>query len=279
MRLRWRPRPAIILSMSLHVAALVALFVWPGAWGWALSAVAANQAVLLLATLFPGAQSIVHSMNRLPRSQAEGCVALTFDDGPDPDVTPQVLDLLDRHGARATFFCIGRRAAGQPALMREIRARGHGVGNHTMHHPLWFTLLGIGGQRRELAAAEAVLLQTGPTNGLVRAPLGMCSPLSDWVFHRLGLQHIGWARRGFDTRSGNATRVLARITHGLREGDIILLHDGNAARDTNGRPVTLAVLEALLPALAVRGLRSVSLSLEAAPVATAEAAAAAGSRA
>ena len=279
MRLGWRPRPAITLSMSLHVAALATLLAWPGAWGWALAAVTANQALLLLATVVPGGRSITHSMNRLPPAQARGCVALTFDDGPDPHVTPLVLDLLDRHGARATFFCVGQRAAEQPALMHEICARGHGIGNHTMHHPRWFALLGIGGQRRELTAAEAVLHQTGPTNGLVRAPLGMCSPLSDWVFYRLGLQHVGWTRRGFDTRSGDATRVLARITHGLREGDIILLHDGNAARDTDGRPVTLAVLEALLPALAVRGLRSVNLNLEAALAATAEAAAAAGSRA
>jgi peptidoglycan/xylan/chitin deacetylase (PgdA/CDA1 family) len=275
----WRPRPAIILSMSLHAAALAALFAWPGGWGWALAAVAANHAVLLLAMLVPGAQSIGRSMNRLPPSQAAGRVALTFDDGPDPDVTPLVLDLLDRHGARATFFCIGQRATAQPALMREIRARGHGIGNHTMHHPLWFALLGIGGQRRELAAAEAALLQTGATNGLVRAPLGIRNPLSDWVFHRLGLQHVGWARRGFDTLSGDATRVVARITRGLREGDIILLHDGNVARDAFGRPVTLAVLEALLPALAARGLRSVNLSRDAALAATAAAAAAAGSRA
>ena len=73
--------------------------------------------------------------------------------------------------------------------------------------------------------------------------------------------------------------MLARITHGLREGDIILLHDGNVARDARGRPVTLAVLEALLPTLAARGLRSVNLSLDAAPAATAEVAAAAGGRA
>ena len=73
--------------------------------------------------------------------------------------------------------------------------------------------------------------------------------------------------------------MVARITRGLREGDIILLHDGNAARDADGRPVTLAVLEALLPALAVRGLRSVNLGRDAAPAATAEAVAAAGSRA
>ncbi len=265
--------------MSLHVAALAAFLAWPGAWGWALAAVKANHAVLLLAMLVPGAQSIARSINRLPPSHAAGCVALTFDDGPDPDVTPLVLDLLDRYGARATFFCIGQRAAGQPALMREIRARGHSIGNHTMHHPPWFALLGIGGQRQELAAAEAVLLQTGPTNGLVRVPLGMCNPLSDFVFHLLGLRHVGWARRGFDTRSGDTTRVLARITHGLREGDIILLHDGSAARDADGRPVTLAVLEALLPALAVRGLCSVNLGLEGAPAATAEAAAVAGSRA
>ena len=268
----WRPRPVILVSLGLHSAALASLFVWPRCWGWAAAAVAGNHLVLALATLIPGGQSLGRSMTRLPPRQAAGRVALTFDDGPDPDVTPRILDLLDRYGARATFFCIGRRASESPALMRDIRARGHAIGNHTMRHPLWFALLGIAAQRRELAAAEAVLRETGPMAGLARAPLGLRNPLSDWVFHRLGLRHVGWTRRGYDTRSGDAALVLGRVTNGLREGDIILLHDGNAARDAIGRPVTLPVLEALLPMLAARGLRSISLAPGGAPEAGAAAA-------
>lgn len=261
----WRPRPAIRLSFAVHAAALAGLIASPESWAWALGAVVTNHALLTLATLMPRAQILGRSMQRLPPGQETGHVALTFDDGPDPEVTPLILDLLERHGARATFFCIGERAARHPALMREIRARGHVIGNHTMRHRGVFALLGIAGQREELALAAAVLAETGPVSDLVRAPLGLRSPLSDLVFHRLGLRHVSWARRGFDTRCGDPARVLALIQHGLREGDIILLHDGNAARDTAGRAVSLVVLEALLPWLAARGLGSVSLTAKQEP--------------
>lgn len=257
MRRPWRPSPMIRLSFGVHAAALALVVL--GAWPWALGAVAANHALLTLASLFPRGELLGRSLNRLPPGQAAGKVALTFDDGPDPEVTPRILDLLEPYGARATFFCIGQRAAQHPALMREIRARGHAIGNHSMRHPVWFALLGIAGQREELALAQAVLAETGPVSGLARAPLGLRSPLSDWVFHGLGLRHVAWTRRGFDTRCGDAARVLSRIKKGLGDGDIILLHDGNAARDAAGQAVSLAVLEALLPLLAARGLQSVSL--------------------
>ena len=249
----------ILLSVAVHAVSLALVLAMPWCWPWALGAVAADHALLTLASLLPRSDILGRSLKRLPSGQAAGQVALTFDDGPDPEVTPRILDLLGCHGAHATFFCIGQRAARYPALMREIRARGHAIGNHTMRHPAWFALLGIAGQREELASAQAILLETGPVSGLVRAPLGLCSPLSDWVFHRLGLRHVAWTRRGFDTRSGDAALVLARITKGLGQGDIILLHDGNAARDAAGQAVSIGVLEALLPLLAERGLRSVSL--------------------
>ncbi|MBR0655432.1 polysaccharide deacetylase family protein [Plastoroseomonas arctica] len=81
----------------------------------------------------------------------------------------------------------------------------------------------------------------------------------------LGPVHVGWSRRGFDTRCGDAARLLARSTQRLREGDIILLHDGGAARDARGEPVCLAVLEALLPMLAARGLACIRLERDALP--------------
>jgi peptidoglycan/xylan/chitin deacetylase (PgdA/CDA1 family) len=258
----WRPRPIIRLSFVVHAAALVLVLAMPQAWGWALGAVLANHAALTLASLFPRCQLLGRSMRRLPPGEDAGRVALTFDDGPDPELTPRILALLKQHGAHATFFCIGQRAAQHPQLMREIRAHGHSVGNHTMRHRGWFALMGVTGQRNELTSAHAVLAATGPVSDLVRAPLGLRSPLSDLAFHQLGVRHVSWSRRGFDTRRRDADLVLARITKGLREGDIVLLHDGNAARDAAGRSVSLVVLEQLLPWLAARGLRSVSLGTE-----------------
>lgn len=249
----------ILVSFAVHAVSLAFVLVMPWSWPWALGAVAADHALLTVASLLPRSEILGRSLKRLPSGQAAGRVALTFDDGPDPEVTPGILDLLERHGAHATFFCIGQRAARHPALMREMRARGHAIGNHTMRHPIWFALLGIAGQREELASAQAILLESGPVSGLARAPLGLRSPLSDWVFHQLGLRHVAWMRRGYDTSCGDAALVLARITKRLGNGDIILLHDGNAARDAAGRVVSIMVLEALLPLLAARGLRSVSL--------------------
>ena len=207
-----------------------------------------------------GRKSFPHSLDLAPRE-----VVLTFDDGPDPEVTPRILDLLEPYGARATFFCIGRRAAAHPALMREIRARGHAIGNHSMRHPAWFALLGIAGQRGELASAQAVLAETGPVSGLARAPLGLRSPLSDWVFHGLGLRHVAWTRRGFDTRTRDPLRVLARLTKDLAAGDILLLHDGHAARMGDGRPVVGETLPRLLEAILARGLRPATLAEALAP--------------
>lgn len=245
--------------MALHVAALGVVVAQPSCWPWASGAVMGNHALLTLVILFPNNQILGRSLRHLPPALARGHVALTFDDGPEPAVTPRILELLDRHGARATFFCIGEKAARHPEIMRDIAARGHAIGNHTMRHPGWFALLGVGRQRREWEDARDVLGGLCRATDLARAPLGLRSPLSDLVFHQTGLRHVGWSRRGFDTRNGDAPRVLARITRSLREGDIILLHDGGAALDAQGQPVCLAVLEALLPLMTARGLSSISL--------------------
>ncbi len=255
----WRPRPLILASLALHAGALAALAALPQAWPWWLGAVLANHLLLTALTLLPNGQLLGRSLRRLPPEQADGHVALTFDDGPDPEVTPRILALLDRHGARATFFCIGERAARHPELVRDIVARGHAIGNHTMRHPGWFALLGAAGQRREWQEAQDVLRRLGVEGHLARAPLGLRNPISDPVLQRCRLRHVGWSRRGFDTRCGDSERVLARITRGLRAGDIILLHDATARRDAHGVPVCLPVLERLLPLLAARGLASIRL--------------------
>ena len=131
----------------------------------------------------------------LRRRARPGCVAL-------------VLDLFDRYSARATFFCIGQRAAGQPALMREIGARGHSIRNEFHASPAV-----VRPARHRRATAEAggsrgVLPRPGRQTGWCACRSG-CAIRSPSCAHLLGLQHVGWARRGFDTRRRDATRVLA----------------------------------------------------------------------
>jgi len=259
---RWRPSPFLRLSFGVHAAAGAGLLAAPSAWPLALGALLANHAVLTVAGLLPRSHLLGPNLTRLPASAAARReIALTIDDGPDPAVTPQVLDLLDATGARATFFCIGRRAAAHPQLIADIVARGHSVENHSEHHWKRFSTLGYRAMRAEVAAAQHTLEQlTGRRPRFFRAPAGLRNPFLDPVLAGLGLQLAAWTRRAYDTRNGNAEQVLARLAGRLAAGDILLLHDGNAARSADGRPVILAVLPALLARIRAAGLTPVSLA-------------------
>ena len=124
----WKPTPAIHATLAIHAGAAVGCLIEPAFWPWALGALFANHAVITTAGLLPRSTLLGPNLTRLPPAAiAHREVAITIDDGPDPDVTPQVLDLLDAAGAKATFFCIGWRARENPALCREIVARGHQV--------------------------------------------------------------------------------------------------------------------------------------------------------
>ncbi|GAB3628856.1 polysaccharide deacetylase [Pandoraea terrae] len=259
---RWRPSPLIVVSAVLHVAVIFAWWVRPGAWPWWLGAVIADHALLAAAGLWPRCRLLGPNWTRLPAAAAaRGEVAITIDDGPDPDVTPRVLDLLDAAGASATFFCIGRQAARYPDLCREIVARGHAVENHSEHHHHSFSVRGPRALARELAAAQRTLAGiTGVAPRFFRAPAGLRNPFLDPLLHRHGLRLATWSRRGFDTRQGNPDKVLAALTRGLAAGDILLLHDGHAARTPAGEPVIVAVLPALLAEIRARKLRTVTLA-------------------
>lgn len=259
---RW-PLPRLVTaSIGLHAAALGAAVWVPGAVPWALGAVALDHALITGVGLTPRSRWLGANVTRLPAAAvARREVALTIDDGPDPEVTPRVLDLLDAHGQRATFFCIAERAAAHPGLAREIVERGHSVQNHTARHRHDFSFLGPRRYVAEIARAQAMLVGiTGETPSCFRAPAGLRNPFLAPVLHRLGLRLVSWTRRGFDTRERDPRRVLERLTRDLAPGDILLLHDGNAARTAQGRPVVLEVLPRLLERFETDGLRAVTLT-------------------
>jgi peptidoglycan/xylan/chitin deacetylase (PgdA/CDA1 family) len=245
----------------LHAGAAVALALAPAHWPAVAGAVLTNHALLTAAGLWPRSRLLGPNLLRLPPSAvARREVALTIDDGPDPEVTPGVLDVLDRQGAKASFFCIGERARAYPELCREIVRRGHSVENHTQCHSHRFALLGLRGFEREIAAAQATLAQiTGQAPRFFRAPAGLRNPLLDPVLARLGLRLASWTRRGFDTVTRDPVKVARRLLRRLDAGDLLLLHDGHAARTQSGSAVVLEVLPRVLEALQVHGLRSVTL--------------------
>lgn len=254
--------PAFVrASLGLHLAAGAAALL-PGGWPWALGAVVANHAALSAAGLWPRSALLGPNITRLPAAAvARHEVAITIDDGPDPEVTPAVLDLLAAHGALATFFCIADKVRAQPALTRRIVAAGHSVQNHSLHHRHHFSLLGPRGFEREIGRAQAVLADvTGVRPHCFRAPAGLRNPLLDPVLHRLGLHLVSWSRRGYDTRRKDPAAVLARLQHGLHSGSILLLHDGHAQRSASGRAVLLDVLPPLLQHLRQQGLHAVTLA-------------------
>jgi peptidoglycan/xylan/chitin deacetylase (PgdA/CDA1 family) len=257
---RWKPSPFIATSAALHVGAAAAVIGRPQLWPWALGAVVADHLFLTAAGLWPRSRLLGPNWIRLPPRGATGAVAITIDDGPDPEVTPRVLDILDRHSASATFFCVGERVARHAGLAREMQRRGHAIENHSQHHRRSFSLLGPQRMTAEIAEAQDCIAATvGVSPRFFRAPAGLRNPFLEPVLSRLRLRLASWTRRGYDTRSRDSDTVFDRLSNALCAGDILLLHDGNAARTRGGGPVILEVLPRLLDALAERALRPVTL--------------------
>jgi len=274
----WRPSALLHGSLALNLGAAAVVLARPRLWPWAVSAVVADHLLLAAAGLWPRSHLLGPNWTRLPAAPTYGAraarsasetsvaaalppaVAITIDDGPDPEVTPRALDLLEEHDARATFFCIGERVAQHPALARALIERGHEIGNHTYRHPMSFSLLGPRAMAEEIARAQEVIgAATGSVARFFRAPAGLRNPFLEPVLARANLQLVSWTRRGFDTVTGSAARVLGSLTRHLRPGDILLLHDGHAARTAAGVPVILEVLPRLLTAVRAAGLTPVTL--------------------
>ncbi|MDP3821734.1 MAG: polysaccharide deacetylase family protein [Burkholderiales bacterium] len=257
----WHSPTLIRASLALHVLALLAVAAAPALWPWALGAVIADHLLVVGAGLWPRSRWLGPNWTRLPpASAARNEIALTIDDGPDPHVTPLVLDVLDRYGARATFFCVGRQASLHRELCREVVRRGHAVENHSHSHRHDFSLLGPRGLMRELQTSQATLTSiAGQPPRFFRAPAGLRNLFLEPALARLGLRLATWSARGFDTRVNDPERIKASLLRGLAAGAILLLHDGHSARTPGGVPVILEVLPAVLEAAAASGLRAVTL--------------------
>lgn len=262
MNRRWRPSTTLQASFALHGLAGATVLLAPGLWPQALAAVAANHVLLTAAGLWPRSRLLGANLTRLPSAAAARCeIALTIDDGPDPEVTPRVLDLLDAAGAKASFFCIGEQVARHSALAGEMVARGHAIENHSQHHLKSFAALGPRRMSKEIAAAQdSIAAAVGRVPRFFRPTAGLRNPFLDPILARLDLRLAAWTRRPFDTRCGDAGTVHARLVRDLAAGDILLMHDGHAAPTAAGTPVILEALPRVLATLRQAGLHSVTLS-------------------
>jgi peptidoglycan/xylan/chitin deacetylase (PgdA/CDA1 family) len=257
----WRPTPLVKISFLLTLIAAAAAAALPETRPWAAAALIADNMLLTFAGLWPRCKLLGQNWTSLPQASVlRGEIAITIDDGPNPIITPAVLDLLDHYGVKVTFFCIGEKAQRYPDLCREIVKRGHALENHSMHHRHNFSLLMPGGIFSEIETAQQTLTSiTGIRPRFFRAPAGLRNAMLDPVLSRLNLQLASWTRRGFDTVERDPKVVLARLLNGLKAGDILLLHDDNVAETADGRPVILEVLPLLLNTITARKLRPVTL--------------------
>lgn len=187
----------------------------------------------------------------------EPVVALTFDDGPDPVYTPQVLALLRKHRARATFFVTGRRAQEYPALVTRIVDQGSQVGNHGFEHQD-YSSLPPEAVLAEVTKAEAVIREvTGKTPSVFRPPYGAFAPPMVELLQQRHYQFVlwTWSTNSHDALSNpSAEEIVQRILQGVKPGAIILLHDHGGDR----RPMVEAV-DRVLTVLGERGYRFVTL--------------------
>lgn len=258
---RYNPSVFLSASAAMHVLALGSIAIKPTLWPFAVGALVIDHAGLVLGGLLPRCRILGPNMTRM-QAQANGsrAVALTFDDGPDLERTPRVLDVLHEHNAKASFFCIGRSVAENPSLVRDMVERGHRIENHTWSHPNTFAFLPPAGLSAEMGRAQSIITEvTGRAPKYFRAPAGIRSPWLDPVLHRLRLRLISWTRRGFDTVDKDPDRICRRLLNDLAPADILLLHDGGALGATDGGKVIEDVLPRVLREIKQEGLEAVPI--------------------
>ena len=262
----WQPGPLHWVLAASHVAGVALIGAQPVLWPWAVGAMCGSHALNLVFGFAPSTTALGPVISELPASAAERDeIALTFDDGPDAEVTPRVLDLLDEAGAQATFFCVGASARDHPNIVREIAARGHAVENHAFGHSRAMGFWGVGRLVRDIGDAQKALADiTGQAPKFFRAPFGIRTPLTEPALARLGLRCVAWNVRSLDSVDRRAERVAARIVRRLAPGAIVLMHDGMEGRrrrriDNTEAPSVLGALPPVLAILRERSLRSVTL--------------------
>jgi peptidoglycan-N-acetylglucosamine deacetylase len=226
------------------------------AWYPVLAGIPAAAGGLALGAYHPASPLFGPVVRRLPSKQT---IALTFDDGPNPAMTPRLLDLLDRHEARATFFLIGQFARACPDIVRDIARRGHAIGNHTETHPslVFLSTRRVVAELVECQRSIGEITGTAPT--LMRPPFGARGPQLRTAITKSGLKKVvTWTLMGHDWSSRGKRRLIARLgrVHG---SDVVVFHDGSHTRLNADRMDTLRALEHWLPRWKDRGLRTVSL--------------------
>ena len=157
-------------------------------------------------------------------------IAISFDDGPAPDYTPQVLQVLQEHQVPAAFFCIGKRVLEHPGLFKQVHEQGHIIGNHSYSHATWFDLYSSTKMYADLQQMDAAMQEVlGLKPLLFRPPYGVTNPNLAKAIRKGGYIPVGWNVRSLDTVIKDNDKLLQRIVKGVRPGAVILFHDTSKA--------------------------------------------------
>lgn len=200
------------------------------------------------------------ALGSLPlRAPGERVAALTFDDGPNPEATPRILDALAESGTVATFFLLGRHVERWPALARRVAAEGHVVGNHGWYHRK-LHIQSPASVRRDLELGTAAIIgATGVRPAVFRAPHGFRSPWVTRIARSIGQRTIGWSLGVWDTALPGVDAIVTRTVNGTRPGSILLLHDGDGYDALGDRMQTAAAVPRIIDALRKRDYRLVGV--------------------
>jgi len=188
-------------------------------------------------------------------SNAKKQIALTFDDGPGANSTPQLLDLLRQDKIPAAFFCVGKKIAANPEIAAQIVREGHLLENHSYAHSNFTNFFSVERLQKELTETQTAIQKTsGVAPRFFRPPMGLSNPRVFKAAKNLNLQVIGWSVRSLDTVLSDPKEIVARIVRRLRPGAIILLHDGNIPAER-----LVATVQLLLDKLRALGYEVVRL--------------------
>lgn len=186
-------------------------------------------------------------------------VSLTFDDGPNPDATPRVLDALAKHGVKATFFVLGAHAERWPELVHRVLEEGHQIGNHGYFHRKLHLKSPAYVKRDIILGKRAIERAGGPPPRFFRAPHGFRSPWVTAIARSLGERTIGWSLGVWDSDRPGVQAIVDRTIQGTRSGSIVLLHDGDGYNANGDRTQTAAALPGIIQGLRDRGFDFVTL--------------------
>jgi len=259
-------RPLGLLRGGLWLLVLFFLFASiarcggsPVSWHAIVWPLLAIPLVINLGVMIPRLGLFARPILSVKRAAARDRIALTFDDGPHPTETRRILDLLDQHGQKATFFIVGKRAESARDLVEEIVRRGHALGNHSYHHAHSTPFANVAQLAEDLMRVNGLIRQVqGRATRWFRPPVGLISPRVRKAAEQAGLEIVAWTAKARDGwHSTTVPQATERLVAALRPGAILLLHDGTEKPEHH--PIAAVVLADLLIAMKERGLRSVTL--------------------